>query len=229
MFWMPPPPPPSAPSSLLASKPVANVVGKNTLVFKVTSQLNPGESLSLVGSVAELGAWSAEKGVPMTWSEGNVWTAYVDADAASASASISSSSSESDATGAAAGAAATPSTTSSSSSSVIEFKLVRVNEGSGQYTWLEGDNYRVELAASGEVISTPSMNTSVQDMSVEMVPTADLVVVVPESSASSKLSESAEGLASSEVSAMKEEEMAAFQAEVEAARKEVGSVGPLTP
>ncbi len=38
--------------------------------------------LRLVGNVLELGAWDVEKGLPLTWSDGNVWsvTAYVPVD-----------------------------------------------------------------------------------------------------------------------------------------------------
>ena len=49
----------------------------NTLVFNVVSHLEVGESLVVVGNVAELGGWNADVGAKMTWTEGDVWTAEV--------------------------------------------------------------------------------------------------------------------------------------------------------
>ena len=46
-----------------------------TVVFRATSKLEVGESLALVGSLPELGGWNTERIVPMTWTDGDVWSA----------------------------------------------------------------------------------------------------------------------------------------------------------
>ena len=59
------------------SSPDAATVDVNTLVFNVVSHLTVGESLVVVGNVAELGGWNVDVGAKMTWTEGDVWTAEV--------------------------------------------------------------------------------------------------------------------------------------------------------
>ena len=59
------------------SSPDAATVDVNTLVFNVVSHLTVGESLIVVGNVAELGGWNVDVGAKMTWTEGDVWTAEV--------------------------------------------------------------------------------------------------------------------------------------------------------
>ena len=87
----------------------------NTVVFTVVSQLEVGETLVVVGNVAELGGWTAELGAKMTWGEGNVWTTAVDIPIA-----------------------ATAKADGERPESPVEFKLVRLNEATGAATWRGG-------------------------------------------------------------------------------------------
>lgn len=62
-----------------ASRDAATVTQSNetSVTFTVPYKVNFGEKLKLVGSGQEFGEWDATRGLPLTWSEGDLWTAEV--------------------------------------------------------------------------------------------------------------------------------------------------------
>ena len=48
------------------------------LRFHLPYRCNFGQQLCIVGEVEQLGGWDVQRGVPMLWTEGDVWVAELE-------------------------------------------------------------------------------------------------------------------------------------------------------
>eukprot|EP00197_Chlamydomonas_leiostraca_P010509 CAMPEP_0202865790 /NCGR_PEP_ID=MMETSP1391-20130828/6351_1 /ASSEMBLY_ACC=CAM_ASM_000867 /TAXON_ID=1034604 /ORGANISM="Chlamydomonas leiostraca, Strain SAG 11-49" /LENGTH=365 /DNA_ID=CAMNT_0049545667 /DNA_START=103 /DNA_END=1200 /DNA_ORIENTATION=+ len=72
-----PAPPPS--TAAAAPKPAAAPAAPTTVkvVMRITNRVQMGQSVGIVGSCPEMGAWDGFKAVRLTWGEGDVWSGEV--------------------------------------------------------------------------------------------------------------------------------------------------------
>ena len=144
-----------------------------TVVFRATSKLEVGESLALVGSLPELGGWNTERIIPMTWTEGGVWTAAALFDAFSVFGALDE----------------------NSAAAWVDFKLVKVDHRNGTsniiceseklrvkrltdaraplHAWLSNENFAADVGlACGDpngVIPTEEDSSWIETVSVEII------------------------------------------------------------
>ena len=67
----PPPPPPPVAESVPVTK-AAPQLAAATVSVKL--HVSPGDTVLLVGSDASIGSWDLQSAVPLTWSDGDVWS-----------------------------------------------------------------------------------------------------------------------------------------------------------
>ena len=104
--------------------------------FSVARELSFGESMMLVGSTDEVGAWDTDEGLALDWHEGDVWTGSVTL--APPSAPDAARGGEDGEGGGGGGGGQAP----------LLFKLVVLRDGAPA-AWEEGEDRALELAAGG--------------------------------------------------------------------------------